>query len=291
MEIKLKTVMVLPYVKGSTKYFEKNWEIGYFIQTPTRVGFIGTKRRIVIVPESIIAIKPFFEEKEPPANYVSTNFKFHHKDVVYEVLVAFHRERYGELMSAMWINILGTPPIFLKYPYKIGGVLNKEVAVRKGILFPRPDRIIIKLRDQTLLSIPLDSLLDVKKEPKEIRGVEKPALELSYLEDDEEISMVIFTYPVILSRLEEFCAFHLSKLLQEFHLGEIENTLLTTLYAGGVPYESLQIMLGLTHEELDKLYDKLISYDMIKVVRIRRDVALTKKGMTYVDKLMRSGKI
>ena len=65
--------------------------------------------------------------------------------------------------------------------------------------------------------------------------------------------------------------------------------MLAAIHTGGIPQEEFAELLDLTDEELERMYDRLLSAGVLKVVKIRRIVGLTPKGTAYVERMMRQG--
>ncbi len=66
----------------------------------------------------------------------------------------------------------------------------------------------------------------------------------------------------------------------------LEDEILVALYSGVSALEVPTFMEGAEVDQVEAVYDKLISQGLVELVRLRKDVKLTAKGRNIVNKKM-----
>ena len=109
---------------------------------------------------------------------------------------------------------------------------------------------------------------------------------LTYLDRGEVVTSFVLCPETTLDMLEEY----LKQLIEEHKpkekLSEVEEQILTLVYSG-VDSTGIESILGISTEELNKYYDKLINLGLAKVVKIRKEIALTPRGVILVNDIMK----
>ena len=92
-------------------------------------------------------------------------------------------------------------------------------------------------------------------------------------------------FPMLQAEFKEV----IEKELKELEsLDDMEKQILMALYSGLNPLEIHQF-LGLTEEEIEEIYDRMIDKGLLKIVMIRKVVDLTREGRKIVNKLIEYG--
>ena len=67
-------------------------------------------------------------------------------------------------------------------------------------------------------------------------------------------------------------------------LSENETQIITLIYSG-VDFVSIENIIGISTDELNDYYDRLVDAGLAKVVKIRKEIELTPRGVSMVDKI------
>lgn len=70
-------------------------------------------------------------------------------------------------------------------------------------------------------------------------------------------------------------------------LPETAQQVAVLLYTGGVTAASIEGMLGLKPDDVDRVYEQLLKLGLAEVVKLRKEIALTPAGMKVVDDIMK----
>lgn len=73
-------------------------------------------------------------------------------------------------------------------------------------------------------------------------------------------------------------------------LTEIEKQILTLIYSG-LDSASVESIIGISSDELNEYYDNLVNQGLARVVRIRKELELTPKGVSLVSDIQKSQNI
>ncbi|WP_269849380.1 hypothetical protein [Methanosarcina horonobensis] len=67
-------------------------------------------------------------------------------------------------------------------------------------------------------------------------------------------------------------------------LSDNEMEILTLIYSG-LDFASIENIAGMSTDELNSYYDRLVDSGLAKVVKIRKEIELTPHGVSMVDKI------
>ena len=84
--------------------------------------------------------------------------------------------------------------------------------------------------------------------------------------------------------LESYLSGSLQKHKPAISLSENEKQILTLIYSG-VDFASIENIIGISTDELNDYYDRLVDAGLAKVVKIRKEIELTPRGVSMVDKI------
>ncbi len=201
-----------------------------------------------------------------------------------------------------YFNLMNTI-CYILYPYMIGGAIQKNVKWRKSTLLIKLKRtpgkvleIIAFKYNGSLVTIPLERVIDFKKDKINIQNREVEVLSVKFL-NEKSVSFVILIYTFDLNLLYKIFESYFDEYdikreeiqeeeFEDVKLSDIEEQVLYALYSG---INSLEVhsLLGIDVNEIEKIYDKLIDMGLLKLVRLRKEVELTGKGKYLVEKIMK----
>jgi len=175
--------------------------------------------------------------------------------------------------------------VYFLSPAIRGGVVNKDAKWDKGYL-SITDEAIWFLSPKNQIRISLNNLGSVGKDLRTVGKKKRVVLMLTYLDKGEVVTSFVLCPETTLDMLENY----LKQLIEEHKpkekLSEIEEQILAMVYSG-VDSAGIESILGISTEELNKYYDRLINLGLAKVVKIRKEITLTPRGIILVNDIMK----
>ncbi|MEA3558813.1 MAG: CheF family chemotaxis protein, partial [Candidatus Thermoplasmatota archaeon] len=196
----------------------------------------------------------------------------------YKIVVFVEKDKRDDVISEMRRAIIGTSIIYFKSPATVGGVLNTTQGWKKGVIKMGATSIKLLAKDGTV-EIGYRDIVDHGRNLRTLDTKGKPSITILHVENDEEVSSVMIGNNHSLSMIEDYLETLTENMNADLDLDEMTNNLLMVLYTGDVNDDDLIEMMGITVEELDKIYDRLISLNLAKVVRVKKIMALTNPGI------------
>lgn len=132
--------------------------------------------------------------------------------------------------------------------------------------------------------IPVENLGSIKKDTREVGGKQKVVLVLSHVEKSNVVTSLIFCPESTLEMLANYLQRLFDKHKPSINLSENEKQILTLIYSG-LDFASIENIIGISTDELNKYYDRLVDAGLAKVVKIRKEVELSPRGVSMVDKI------
>ncbi len=175
--------------------------------------------------------------------------------------------------------------VYFLSPATRGGVVVKDSKWDKGYL-SITDEALWFLSPSKQIRISLENLGSVGKDLRTVGKKQRVVLVLTHVEDGEVITSFVLCPETTLEMLEQYIQNIIDRKKPKDKLSEIEEQILTMVYTG-VDSTSVESILGITTEELNRLYDKLVSMGLARVVKIRKEIELTPRGVALVNDIMK----
>lgn len=172
--------------------------------------------------------------------------------------------------------------IYFISPASRGGVLITTKGWDAGLLLATQKAIWL-ISKANRIRIGLESITRINRETRKIGGKDRYVLVISHVEKSEALSSLVLCPDNTMDMLERYL-FDLTeryRIRDDQKLSEIEGQVATLVYSG-MDSSTIQSILGIDDARIGEIYDKLLSMGMAKVVRIRRELELTPKGVKYV---------
>ncbi|AIY89717.1 CheF family chemotaxis protein [Geoglobus acetivorans] len=166
-----------------------------------------------------------------------------------------------------------------------GGVIVSDARWEKGYLAITENAIWF-LSPNKQIRIPWDNLGSVGKELKTVNKKQRAVLKVTHVEKNEVITSYVLCPETTLELLDQYINQLLDRQKPREKLSEIEEQILTMVYSG-VDSAGIESILGIPTEELNRYYDRLIELGLAKVVKIRKEIELTPKGVNLVNDAMK----
>lgn len=165
----------------------------------------------------------------------------------------------------------------------VGGVVSSAVQWEKGY-FSVTDEGLWFLSSKNQQRIPIESFGSVKKDMRDVGGKQRMVLVLSYVVKSNVVTSLLLCPESTLEMLENYLQRLFEKHKPTISLSENETQILTLIYSG-VDFASIENIIGISTDELNKYYDRLVDSGLAKVVKIRKEIELTPRGVSMVDKI------
>ena len=236
-------------------------------------------------------------------DYVSVTYISEGKETT--VAVTGISSQLKKLKKYLMFLKLHQKPVYILHPAKIGGVIQDSTQWEQGILNiswtpgGTADKLVIQRRSGNV-NIPLSNIELVQTENQKIGGKPQNIINIKYSYENNTYNT--FVLAEIQNLLVEYINDHLQEQgVISRHvsgttsgsstgagLDETDEEILVAIYSGISSLEVPSFMEGMDVDQVESIYDKLISYGLVELVRLRKDVQLTPKGRNIVNKKMQA---
>jgi taxis protein CheF len=165
----------------------------------------------------------------------------------------------------------------------VGGVVSSTAQWEKGY-FSVTDEGLWFLSSKNQQRIPIENLGAIKKDIRDVGGKQRMVLVLSHVEKSNVVTSLVLCPESTLEMLENYLQRLFEKRKPAINLSENEKQILTLVYSG-LDFASIENIIGISTDELNKYYDRLVDAGLAKVVKIRKEIELTPQGVSMVDKI------
>jgi helix-turn-helix protein len=165
----------------------------------------------------------------------------------------------------------------------VGGVVSSAAQWEKGYLSVTDEGLWFLLQKyQKRISI--ENLGSIKKDIRDVGGKERMVLVLSHVEKSNVVTSLLFCPESTLEMLENYLQSIFDKHNPAVKLSDNEKQILTLIYSG-LDFASIENIIGISTDELNNYYDRLVGSGLAKVVKIRKEIELTPRGVSIVDRI------
>lgn len=232
------------------------------------------------------------------------------KDIAYKSVVDLEQKK-----NALLITLKGEPPTVLKVasvdkvlkalkkfiimscsayrlmayfmsPAVRGGVMVTNATWEKGAIAVLKTSIWFVSQNKQV-SVPLDEVTGIELTKKEVQKKQADVVKIDHLEAGEVVTSYVLCPISTLQILLNF----LTDATKDMEVGEGEldpvSSQVGMLVYSGMDSHAIENMLSISHKDLDKIYDKLLKMGLIEVVLVRKEVALTPKGVRYITEAVK----
>ena len=175
--------------------------------------------------------------------------------------------------------------VFFLSSATVGGVVSSGAQWEKGY-FSVTDEGFWFLSAKNQKRIPIENLGSVKNDLRNVGGKQRKVLVLSHVEKSNVVTSLVLCPESTLEMLEGYLQRLFEKHKPTINLSEKEMEILTLIYSG-LDFASIENIVGMTTDELNSYYDRLVESGLAKVVKIRKEIELTPYGVSIVDKISR----
>jgi taxis protein CheF len=165
----------------------------------------------------------------------------------------------------------------------VGGVVSSSTQWEKGY-FSVTEEGLWLLSSKNQLRIPIESIGLIKKDMRDVDRKQRMVLVLSHVEKRSVVTSLILCPESTLEMIENYLQHFIGKHKPAINLSENEEQILTLVYSG-VDSASIENIIGISTNELNIYYDRLVDSGLAKVVKIRKEIELTPRGVSLFDKI------
>ena len=165
----------------------------------------------------------------------------------------------------------------------VGGVVSSAAQWEKGY-FSITDDGLWFLSSKNQQRIPIESLGSINKDMRDVGGKQRMVLVLSHVEKSNVTTSLVLCQESTLEMIENYLQRLFEKHKPAINLSENEKQILTLIYSG-VDFASIENIIGISTDELNNYYDRLVDSRLAKVVKIRKEIELNPWGVSMVDKI------
>lgn len=175
--------------------------------------------------------------------------------------------------------------VYFLSPATRGGVVVSDSKWEKGYL-SITDEALWFLSSSRQIRISIQNLGSVEKDIRTVGKKQRVVLVVTHVEHGEVITSFVLCPETTMDMLQEYIRNFIEKSKPKEKLSEVEEQILTMVYTG-VDSVSVESILGVTTEELNKMYDRLVDLGLARVVKIRKEIELTPRGVALVSEIMK----
>lgn len=175
--------------------------------------------------------------------------------------------------------------VYFLSPATRGGVIVRDSKWDKGYL-SLTDEAFWFLSKTRVIRIPVQNLGSVEKDIRTVGNKQRVVLVLTHVEGSEVLTSFVLCPETTMDMLQEYIKNFIDRSKPKESLSEMEEQILSMVYTG-VDSVSVESILGLQTEELNKIYDRLVKLGLARVVKIRKEIELTPKGVALVSEIMK----
>jgi helix-turn-helix protein len=171
--------------------------------------------------------------------------------------------------------------VYFLSPALRGGVLVSDSKWDKGY-FSITESAVWFLSPERQIRIPFSSLGSVSKDKRTVGDKQRLVLSITHMEGKEVVTSFILCPETTLELLQEYLERILEQQKPKEKLSELEEQILTMVYTG-LDSVNIESILGISTDELNRIYEKFVSLGIARVVKVRKEIELTPKGVAIVS--------
>jgi len=185
-----------------------------------------------------------------------------------------------ELEQQLYSTLLDQIVILVKHPALKGGVVTDATweKARFKLDEETEDTVNIAVSTGTFVELDIDDVGTVEQKQKDIRGQERPLIEVEHTIDGTSVETHISGSPRHVSLISGLVRQGEQRnTADDVDLSAEENQVLMALYSGISPFK-IPDFVDMDIDEVEAVYDRLLEADILEPVRTRREVQLEARG-------------
>lgn len=176
--------------------------------------------------------------------------------------------------------------ILAKSPAIVGGVVQENAAWSKARFGLDGDQITLGLPESKRVSFPLDDVGTIKTATQQVMGEQRSVVQVEHTDSQERSVETHFSgMDWHVQALERLLGHVIEDRQNDHELTEIESQVLMALYSGVSPFEMADFV-GISVDEVEEIYQKLLEVGAVDEIRVRTEVALNAHGRNLASEAM-----
>ncbi|PSP65009.1 hypothetical protein BRC79_09325 [Halobacteriales archaeon QH_8_67_27] len=181
---------------------------------------------------------------------------------------------------------LDTEVILVKHPAVVGGVVQDTEWSKARFRFA-DDTVKLALPGGQTPSFAVDDVGTIETATQGVMGTRRQVVQLEHTDEEGHSVETHFSgteaHCRVLTYL--FGAVVSDRQSEEYELTEMESQVLMALYSGVSPFEMADFV-GISVDEVEEIYQKLLEMDAVDEVRVRTEVSLNAHGRNLASEAM-----
>ena len=268
----------LQAVQHGQRLTDATWEPCRLVLTTERIVLMADEKHVIPL-SAIEKIGERFDVNQQTAT-VADYVTVHHEDTVFLLTASDHDAFETDLFRAA----LNGEIVLVKHPAVEGGVI-KDTEWRRGRMKVSEEALRLALEDGEAFDVERTDIGDLVVEEEQVAGEERIVIEAEHTQDGISVETHLAG--------EQFHASVLQVMLEEgaernradIDLSNTETRVVMALHSGVSPFDIPEFC-GISVEKTEEIFDHLIEYDVIDVVRERSEVELSTKGRRVAGETM-----
>jgi helix-turn-helix protein len=162
-----------------------------------------------------------------------------------------------------------------------GGVLVTNAAWDKGAIAVLKTGIWFVSKEKQV-SVPLSEVTGIELTTRDVQQKQVDVVKIDHLEESEVVTSFVLCPLSTLQTLYQFLKDATKEMdMKGDELDPVSAQVGMLIYSG-MDTHAIENMLGIQHDEIEKIYDNLLRIGVVEVVLVRREVQLTPKGVRYI---------
>ena len=257
---------------------DATWEACRVILTTERIVLVGEEKRELPL-SAIDRIAERYDVNQQTATVSDFVTVYYGEDIV--LLTA---SDYDAFETDLFRATLNGEIVLVKHPAVEGGVV-KDSEWRRGRTKVSDDALELALEDGEAFAVERADIGDLAVDEEGIAGEERTVIEVEHTQDgisvETHLASEAFHATVLQVMLEEGAARNRADL----DLTNTEARVVMALHSGVSPFDIPEFC-DVSVERTEEIFDRLIEYDVIDVVRERSEVELSTRGRRVAGETM-----
>lgn len=269
---------IIPAAKGDRYYRNKDWARTTIAITEDHLIYKNSEAQDTIPLKDIYYLDRKIGYPKAQGGTV-LNFNYKKDEETYMGLIK--TENKNHLKKTILIATISNIPIYFISPYQSGGRIHTDKEWQKGVFQVTKSSVILKSPDGEVINEIPERKIFGESEDK-IKGYD--ALKLNYEKDDEELADLMFSPEVSLAILGDFFSEVLMKKKgRKRKLSPEEKEVMMAIQTGINSSSEIAELMGMDHEEVLDMIDKLKEKQVINIVGREKIVELSSEGKQSLE--------
>lgn len=176
--------------------------------------------------------------------------------------------------------------ILVKYPAKVGGVVQEDSDWSKARFRLEEDEIVLGLPDSTTVTFPIEDVGTTAVDTQRVMDEQRTVVEVEHTGESDRSVETHFSGTEWHTRaLRSLLRAVIERRENDHDLSELESQVLMALYSGVSPFEMADFV-GIDVDEVEEIYQHLLDVGAVDKVRERTEVALNAHGRNLASEAM-----